>query len=157
MYSAPLRRRPRCDRLPTTVDPVVGAAGAAALGAVLACWLPAASQEGEVASEALGWALLAAVAGSGKRWGFSGTAGQEEVEAEGSLGATTAARGAIGWHVWMVAAGVAGVCCYRAEVDWLWLFVRMRGADGRRAGRVLTGLPADADPAAAARRQEAPA
>ena len=128
MYSPPhqLRRR-RCDRLLPTVDPIVAAAGAAALCTVLACWLPRASQEGEVVSEAVCWVLLALVFG---RWSPSATetvAG--EVEEEGFLLGSVATavkggkKGAVGWGTWVVAGGVAGACCYRAEVGELGLFV----------------------------------
>ena len=135
MYSPPhqLRRR-RCDRLLSTVDPIVAAAGAAALCTVLACWLPRASQEGEVVSEAICWVLLALVFG---RWGLAvgsrngGGSGSvvSDVEEEGFLLGSVATanksgkKGVVGWGMWAVAGGVAGACCYRAEVGELGLFV----------------------------------
>ncbi len=133
MYSPPhqLRRR-RCDRLFLTVDPIVAATGAATLCTALSCWLPRASQEGEVVSEAVCWVLLALVFG---RWGLAvgsrGGSGNAvgDVEEEGFLlGSEDAAngggkKGGAGWGVWVVAGGIAGACCYRAEVGELGLFV----------------------------------
>lgn len=123
---------PRCDLgfATTIVDPTVGAAGAAALCAALTHWLgrpPARSPEGEVASEVVGWALLAVLLNT-KRWrrcAAEGTGVGDDGSGEGLLGLSggVASKGGKGWAVWAVAAGVAGACCYRAEVGSVGLFV----------------------------------
>ncbi|KAK3304660.1 uncharacterized protein B0T15DRAFT_418913 [Chaetomium strumarium] len=122
---------PRCDSFAAAVDPLVGAAGAAALCAVLVQRLPttttsSSNQSGEVASEVVCWALL----GAAKRWDLLGFgAAGSGASLPGAPATSSSSGGGVGggakrprpgWSLWAVAAAVAAACCYRAEVGMLW-------------------------------------
>ncbi|KAL2160803.1 hypothetical protein VTH06DRAFT_1000 [Thermothelomyces fergusii] len=131
------RSRPRSDTTTTTATAI--AAGLAALSAAGAHRLSSlstaaggVSQAGEVASEAVCWALLAFVARvrrrrRGKRRGGMVRARADEDEdeevVEGGMGllgpesgGSDRGRGGFDRSVWAVAAGIVVACCYTAEI-----------------------------------------
>ncbi|KAK4038195.1 glycosyltransferase [Parachaetomium inaequale] len=120
-----------------TVDPVVGAAGAAGLCAVGVHWLSSSSaggvsQSAEVGSEVVCWGVLPFLVAGVRRWGGAhqdrargerGGSGSGLEAGVGLLGGDGGGgKAASSWSVGVVAVGVVVAACYTAEVGEVGLF-----------------------------------